>query len=313
MRILLTGPHRCGSTWVANVLGRTPGIRNVYEPDEPRTDILGTISSDRMGEYPVLRPSDVSPGYSMVWDVAFSGGWPWRPSPTKRRVGRLLRRVPPRVRAVGLSALARATARRRGAPASENVLVKSANCAFSVEWVVERYRPRVVVQHRNPLSIVGSWLALDIEPDLSVADDPVFRERWQEPLGLPAPPSSGSVVAEVAWTVGVQMVALKATAAAHPEWTVISHDEFVRDPQPRFEALCDSLGLEWTDEAAEYLSASHEPGFVDPRRNPRRAPSPGPRVAQGELVRRRLTEEQIEEARLVLSGLPLGDWGPGPA
>ena len=61
MRILLAGTHRCGSTWVANVLGRTKGIHNVYEPDEPATDILGTLSSDQLGAYPALAPADEVP------------------------------------------------------------------------------------------------------------------------------------------------------------------------------------------------------------------------------------------------------------
>ena len=318
MRILLAGPHRCGSTWVANVLGRTPGIRNVYEPDEPRTDILGTLSSDRMGEFPVMVPSDVSPRYATVWDVAFSGGWPWRASPAKQRIGRVLRRVPPRFRAAGLSALARAASAARPRSPDTHVLVKSANCAFSVEWVVERYQPRVVIQHRSPLNIVASWLAVNIDADLSLAEDPVFRERWQEPFGLPDPPSSGSLVAGVAWTVGVQMVAFKVAAERHPDWIVISHDEFCRDPSGQFQGLCSRLGLTWNSEAAEYLAASDSPGFVDTRRNPRRAPdhaaatgaTQSRRVGQADLYKRRLTGEQIEEARSVLAGLPLGDWGP---
>jgi hypothetical protein len=317
MRILLAGTHRCGSTWVANVLGRTPGIRNVYEPDEPRTDILGTLSSDRAGEFPVLSAGDSFPGYATVWDVAFSGGWPWRPSPTKRRLGRVVRKLPPRARSAALSVLARATTAARSETTTEHVLVKSANCAFSLEWVAQRYQPQVVVQHRNPLSTVASWIAVNIDADLSLVDDPSYRQLWQEPLKLPDPPSSSSAVAKVAWTVGVQMVALKVTADRHPDWIVISHDALCRDPLPQFQSLCDRLGLTWNDQAAEYLAASDRPGFVDTRRNPRKASDDAAAAATttsrrsgtADAFRRRLTEDQIEEARAVLSTLPLGDWG----
>jgi hypothetical protein len=317
MRILLAGTHRCGSTWVANVLGRTPGIRNVYEPDEPRTDILGTLSSDRVGEYPVLSPTDSFPRYATVWDVAFRGGWPWRPSPTKRRLGRVVRKLPPRVRSVALSGLARATTAARPAATTEHVLVKSANCAFSLDWVAQRYQPRVVLQHRDPLNTVASWMAVNIDADLSLAEDPNFRELWQAPLQLPEPPYAQSAVAKVAWTVGVQMVALKVTAERHPDWIVISHDALVRDPAPQFEALCGRLGLTWNDEAAQYLADSGKPGFVDTRRNPRKAPddaattgtTPSRRNGTTDAYRRRLTEDQIDEARAVFSSLPLGDWG----
>src|SRR5437660_5680332 len=82
MRILLAGTHRCGSTWVANVLGRSHNVVNVYEPDSPETDILGTVTTNRLGKYPALRPGERSMWYSMVWDLAFKGGWPWAGVPS---------------------------------------------------------------------------------------------------------------------------------------------------------------------------------------------------------------------------------------
>ena len=76
MRILIAGTHRCGSTRVANVLGQSPGIQNVFEPDSPGyTDILGTVVR-HLGAYPALEPDQPSSWYSMVWDLAFAGGWP---------------------------------------------------------------------------------------------------------------------------------------------------------------------------------------------------------------------------------------------
>jgi hypothetical protein len=319
MRILLAGTHRCGSTWVANVLGRTTGIHNVYEPDEPATDILGTLSSDQLGTYPALTPTDESSRYSMVWDLAFAGGWPWRPSPARRRVGRLIRKVPTPIRSRGLAALVRVSRRSRSRSLPVHILVKSANCALALEWIEQRYRPQVVVQHRNPLNLVSSWMALGIDGDPSLAEDPVVQERWLKPLGIPILGPEASPVASVAWTIGLLMVALKTTAETHPDWIVISHDEFCQDPHPRFEALCKDLGLTWTAAAAAYLDASDRPTFVDRNRNPRKVPdeqlagegAESLRRRQAELYRRRLSKAEIAEASAVLASLPLGDWAPG--
>lgn len=314
MRILLAGVHRCGSTWVANVLARTPDLRTVYEPDEPNTDILGTIASDRLGRFPALQPTDESSQYTTVWEVAFAGGWPWGPTPMRRRVGRLIRSVPAPVRSAGLTAVARASMRARARTPSEHVLVKSANCAFSLEWIEERFRPRIVVQRRSPLSVVASWIALDLEEDVSLAHNSSVQERWLQPLGIPTPPAGASRLVRVAWTVGLLSRALKETADRHPDWVLISHDQLCQDPVPGFIALCERLGLTWSAEAEEYLEASDRPGFVDKHRNPRRGPraagdaTTSQRDAQAGRYAWRLSEDQIAEARSVLAPFQLGAW-----
>ena len=316
MRILLAGPHRNGSTWVANVLRQSPGLRVVYEPDEPGTDILGTISSDRLGRYPALRPEDADARYATVWDVAFRGGWPWRPSPMRRRLGRVARALPPSVRGFGLRLLARGVTTSRST-GFEHVLVKSTNCALSLEWVVAHYEPRVVLQRRNPMSLVASWSAVTLDDDATLlAENALVRERWIERLQLPVPSKSASHVERIAWTVGLLTVALKETSEQHPEWIVISYDDLCRDPVPGFSALCDQLGLTWSDAIAGYIQAADRPDFVDKRRNPRRAPDDtaattatgSRRQEQAQRSRTRLTDAQQQEAREILDGMPLGSW-----
>ena len=161
-------------------------------------------------------------------------------------------------------------------------------------------------------------MALGIDGDASLADDPVVRERWLNPLGIPALTPGASPVANVAWTIGLLTLALKTTAEKHPDWIVISHDEFCQDPHPRFEALAKNLGLTWTPAAAAYLDASDRPTFVDRNRNPRKIPdeqlagegADSLRRRQAELFRHRLSKAEIAEASAVLASLPLGDWAP---
>jgi hypothetical protein len=314
MRILIAGTHRCGSTWVANVLGQSPDIHNVYEPDSPYTDILGTVVRNRLGEYPALEPDRSSSWYSMVWDLAFAGGWPWSRSPSARRLGRGLSRSPAAVRDHGVALLAR-TVSSTMVKRPQHVIVKSANCGFSVEWIARRYRPRVVIQRRNPLNVVSSWMALNIEPDGLL--DPAVQRLWLNPLGLVRPAKLTSRIAEVSWTVGVLTAALKQTAERHPEWIVISHDLLSRDPYEGFTMLFAQLGLPWTPRVKAYLEAADDPSFVvtgaNPRSHPNQQTSAGGdtsrRLQQATQYRRRLTPAQVVEARSVLDDLPLGSWG----
>jgi hypothetical protein len=314
MRILIAGTHRCGSTWVANVLGQSPGVHNVYEPDSPYTDILGTVVRNRLGDYPALDPSQRSSWYSMVWDLAFVGGWPWSRSQSARRLGRGLSRSPAAFRDHGVATLAR-TISSTLPQRQPHVIVKSANCGFSLEWIARRYSPRVVVQRRNPLNVVSSWMALDIEPD--PLDNPAVRRLWVSPLGLNGPAKGASRVAQVAWTVGVLTVALKETADRHPDWIVVSHDDLSRAPYEGFTSLFAQIGLPWTPRVKAYLQAADDPSFVVTGANPRSHPNEqtaaadgtSRRIQQATQYQRRLTPAQVAEAHSVLDDLPLGDWG----
>ena len=314
MRILIAGTHRCGSTWVANVLGQSPGVHNVYEPDSPYTDILGTVVRNKLGDYPALDPAASSSWYSMVWDLAFAGGWPWSRMQSARRLGRGLSRSPAAFRDHGVAVLAQAVA--VTLPQHQpHVIVKSANCGFSLEWIARRYSPRVIVQRRNPLNVVSSWMALGIDPD--PLDNAAVERLWLSRLGLTAPRNMTSRVVQVAWTVGVLTVALKQTAERHSDWIVVSHDALSADPYEGFTALFAQLGLPWTPRVKAYLQATDDPAFVvtgaNPRSHPNQQTGAGDgtqrRVQQATQYQRRLTAAQIAEARAVLGDLPLGEWG----
>jgi hypothetical protein len=161
-------------------------------------------------------------------------------------------------------------------------------------------------------------MALGIDGDASLAEHPVVQKRWLRPLGIPVLTRGASPVANVAWTIGLLTVALKTTAETHPDWVVISHDEFCQNPHQRFEALCKDLGLTWTAAAAAYLDASDRPNFVDRHRNPRKVSDEllsgegagSVRRSQEALYRRRLSKAEIAEARAVLASFPLADWAP---
>ncbi len=315
--VLLAGTPRCGSTWLANVLGRATATRTVYEPDGPISDVLGAMVATRLGPYPALGVDDPSGWYRLVWDLAFSGGWPWDRVESARAAGRQLVKVPPAVRDAAIAGLAVGTSRLRQRP--EHVVVKSVNSAFSLEWIAKRYAPRMVVLHRNPLNVVSSWLVLDMASKWPVGDQPAVRTAYLEPLGLTPPPPGSSPVADVAWSVGLLTLALKQTVERHPDWVQVSYDELSADPLPGCMALFDQVGLEWTEDAAEFLRKADDPAFVVHGGTARAHPNAhtatdttNRRLQQSSQFRRRLTDEQIVEAHTILERFQLGAWGADP-
>ncbi len=314
MKILIAGTARCGSTWAANVLGRADQSRSVYEPDGPRSDILGAMVATRLGEYPVLQPGQRSGWYRLVWDLAFSGGWPWDNVETARAAGRRMVRIPPLMRDYLVAGLAEGTRRVRRGP--RNVLVKSVNSAFSLEWIAQRYQPRVLVLRRNPLNVVSSWVVLNMWSDRPIGQHPAVRERYLAPIGVTAPDNGASAVRIAAFNVGLLTRALRQAAAEHPEWIVASHDQLCIDPETGFRDLTARLGLRWTPAMTDYLRKSDDPSFTvhggTPKFHPNAVSSTttdSRRDQQASQFKRRLTPAQADEAREVLASFDLAEWG----
>lgn len=313
-RILLAGAARSGSTWVANVLQHAHGTRRVYEPDGASSDVLGAMVATRLGEFPVLTPGSRSFWYQLVWDLAFAGGWPWDQMESARAAGRKLVLVPPQVRDLLIATLAQSVRLVRRRP--RHVLVKTVNSIFSLEWIAERYAPRVVVIRRNALNVVSSWVALNMWTERPISDHPLVRARYLAQLGIDPPPLSASRVGVAAWNVGLVTRALRAAAYAHPSWIVVSHDDLCTDPLPRFQDLTARLGLQWDAAMADYLRRSEEPGFAVHHGTARLHPnqvsattSQSRREEQATQYKRRLSREQAAEACAILDRFDLGEWG----
>jgi hypothetical protein len=308
---------RCGSTWLANILGRASDTRTVYEPDGPISDVLGAMVATRLGAYPVLRPEENSFWYRLVWDLAFSGGWPWDRNEGARAAGRRLVRVPAAVRDAIIASLAMGTARAQKRP--RHVVVKSVNSAFSLEWISARYHPRIVVLHRNPLNVLSSWMVLDMDK-WPVGDNDYVRAAYLDPFGIPAMPVAGSAVAQAAWKVGLLTLVLKETCNRNPDWIDISYDELSKDPVAGCKTLFSQLDMDWTPAAEDFLRRADDPSFVVHGGNPKAHPNAvtatergSRRSQQDSQFKRRLTEAQIAEAYEVFAMFPLGDWGPPAA
>src|SRR5207249_2793051 len=163
----------------------------------PMSDVLGAITAARLGEFPVLTPDARSYWYRLVWDLGFAGGWPWDRVESARAAGRRLVRIPPSMRDAVVAALAEATSRLRRRP--RHVVVKSVNSVFSLDWIVRRYTPKVLVLRRNPLNVVSSWVVLNLGTERRVGDHPHVHETYVRPLGLVAPNGASSSVRMAAW------------------------------------------------------------------------------------------------------------------
>lgn len=299
--VLIAGVPRSGTTWVGQALGHTDGAVYVNEPDGDHDPFAFRA---RRGQIvaPVLEPGDAAPEWDQLWAGAFAGG---RYAGTARdRVARAVyARTPVDQRweawlggreSVALQLAARLAVPRVADPDARHMVVKSVRAELAIEWIAERFQPRVLVVERHPFNVLASWIELDFVRDgreaASVAD--YARRRF----GVEPPASGDPQLVQQTYYYGVLASGLRAAVEHHPEWTTMTHEELCVDSRARFAALATELGLEWSDAAQKYLDASNEEGAG--YRTSRRT------EAQPERWRERLDTKQIATIRATLARFP---------
>lgn len=206
-RILVIGAPRSGTTWLASALASTPGARLAHEPDNTAFNPDAVASKELYGGYPAPRVGEEALAYARLWDPVFL--------------------VPPF--------------------ATVHLIAKSVHAAFAIDWLVDRYRPRVVLIERHPVRVISSWMRNRFRVgDLATRDR--IQTQYVERLNLPRADPEAPHLVQVAWAIGVLMTVMREASRAHPGWTVVSHEQLCGDPVPRLHELGDSLQLQWIEE-----------------------------------------------------------------
>jgi hypothetical protein len=265
MRLFVAGVPRSGTTWVGQALGRTQGAVYVHEPDGDHDPFAFRA---RLGHRvaPVLGAGDDDRDFERLFSGAFAGGLyagTLRDKVARRLYGGtpiddrwrawLGGSVSPTLRLVAQLAVPRVAV-----PDAEHVIVKSVRSELAMDWLVARFRPRVLLVERNPLNVLASWVELDYVRDQeeAAAVAGYARQHW----GVAPPRPSEPQLVHQTFEYGVLACALRDAAARHGDWTVVEHEQLCTDPVAQFRGLVGGLGLTWTDDAAAYLADSDREG-----------------------------------------------------
>jgi hypothetical protein len=314
-RVLLISSPRSGSTWTLRALACAEGASFVREPDNVDTaaSVDTTVTRLGFGPYPVIEPGDVAAQYAALWDLAFQGrralrlrrGWGRRMTRAAFRLPRPVRDPLLAVAARGLGAVA---------PRRSHVVVSSVMAHFSVEWIHERFHPRVLVLQRDPLNIASSWLRLNVNA-YDVHARPAIVERHLEPLGVRPPPARASSVTLVGWWIGALASQMSHLLERHPDWILATHEDLCEAADVRFRDLYRQLDMTWTPATDAYLG---EGGYIEPlfRGGENTFTTTAGGTAEASRIRRdqvdawrtRLTPEQLSELREVLATFSNRGW-----
>lgn len=297
----MVGVARSGTSWLIRALARTPGTMHYYEPDNVDADPTGArpVGKSGFGPYPIIEAGERGGSFGPLWDAAFAGRLPKVQeidSGLKLQLARAALRLPAAVREPLIKLGSRVLVALPGGP--ERTAIKTIYGIFSLDWLVNRYDPRVVVLQRNPLNVVSSWREQQI-PEFDLATRPALLERYRdlygEPIGADASP-----LARTAWVVGLLTSVIGEALDRHPGWLLVNHEELCEDPVNRIRAVCDKVGMPWSSEVERYLDESNRPGTG---LKPVRVTKEQPHRWKG-----RLTEAEVDEINAVLARFPRRGW-----
>ena len=301
-RILLAGVARSGTSWLSRAMAATPGTVHYYEPDNVDADPTGQrpIGRSGFGPYPIIDPSDDGGQFRGLWDAAFAGRLPRVQQTTKGvklNAVRAVMRLPEAVREPFISVGAKVLTSLPGKP--QRVVIKSIYSTFSLEWLVNRYDPRVVVIQRHPLNVVSSWRELKI-PGFDLTTRPALLERYRDRFSGPLVVSDASKLTRIAWQVGLLTTALGDALDRHSEWLLVDHEQLCEDPKLGIREVVERTGLPWSEDVSRFLDESNRPGDgLKPQRITKDQPT---------RWKNRLSDCEVDEIRSVLDRFPRRGW-----
>jgi hypothetical protein len=301
-RILLAGVARSGTSWLVRAMAQTPGTVHYYEPDNVDADPTGTrpVGRSGFGPYPIIDRGESGQPFRALWDAAYAGRLPkvqQIDSGLKLQAVRAVLRLPEKVRQPLIETGSKILAGLPGGP--ERTAIKSIYAAFSLDWLVDRYDPRVVVLQRHPLNVVSSWRELKI-PGFDLTTRPALLTRYRDRFtGDPLGPDA-SELTRISWQVGLLTTAIGDALDRHPEWLLISHEDLCVDPPNRIREVIERLGMPWSPEVTQFLDDSNRPGEG---LKPVRVTKEQPTRWKG-----RLTDDEVEEITSVLARFPRHGW-----
>jgi hypothetical protein len=297
-RVLLAGIARSGTSWLIRAMEQTPGTVSYYEPDNVDADPTGErpVGASGFGPYPEINVGSAGWPYQPLWATAFAGRLPKRTG-YRLKAARAVLSLPRIVREPIIRTGSSVLTSLPGGP--EHIAVKSIYAAFSIDWLVEQFDPKVVILQRSPLNVVSSWRQLKI-PGFDLTTRPSLLHRYADRIEGGALPADASELTKTAWQVGLITTALGDALDSHPGWLLVDHEDLCLDPVGRIRTVCERVGLAWSPAVEKYLADSNRPGEgLKPVRVT---------AEQSDRWRGRLNDDEVEEVTGVLDRFPRRGW-----
>jgi hypothetical protein len=249
--ILVTGPHRSGSTWTGRMLAHSPEIGYIHEPFhlKHRRGIFKTeleywftyICDENASEYAADLCNCLHFNYNFSEELS--------DIESPRDALRMMRD----------SVRFEMFKRLRKRP-----LVKDPLAVFSAEWMARRFDMDVVVMVRHPAAFASSLK----KANWTHPFDHFVRQPWlmRQQLAEHRPEieeyanTRHDIVDQAILLWNLLYHVIVQYRASHPGWIFVKHEDLAEDPVGEFGKLYDRLGIGFTAAVQRSITAHSSPG-----------------------------------------------------
>jgi glycosyltransferase involved in cell wall biosynthesis len=235
--ILVTGPHRSGTTWVGRMLSVTGDVAYVSEPlnvwhrpgvfDAKIAHWYTYICKDNEQQYLASIKQTLTLDYHFWKEV--------KSLRSLKDVGRMIRDL---------------TIFSFGRLGHRRVLLKDPFAVFSTPWFADRLNCEVVIVLRHPAAFVSSLKRLDWPFDFKdLLAQPLLMRDWLEPFRKEmeeAINNPGDVIGQGSLLWRFICYATRKTQESHPNFRVVRHEDLSLQPIKGFEKLYSQLELPYS-------------------------------------------------------------------
>lgn len=281
--IMVSGIPRSGTSWISRVLGYSDSTAYYYEPDNEHNNLMAYVYKQHLHRFPYLTEHDDKNGLYTIFRNTINGRYMQdysklstliktvlginlnstelevikkcnhldraRGSRLKQGLGRKLK--------VNIGKMLYFLFRRFESHNWNNrlPLIKTVHSALALPYLQSHFNPRMLVVLRHPASIIASHLRLD-NPDIyrnvSIQEKLVrdYLQAYIKDLKALKHPleKAGAQIAVFYHVLGKQL-------RVNADWIKIHHEDFCRDPLGEFKQMYDKLGLNWSNDISEKVSA----------------------------------------------------------
>jgi len=250
--ILVTGPHRSGTTWVGKTLSQIQGVELVYEPFNPDFERYNFAYQFENWFQHVPASQKKADIESYFDDYLPKSGLDYAKKVSRES---------------GYSAKSPLIFLKHFLMSSKRprYLLKDPIALLSAGWLYERYSLKVICTTRNPLAFVGSLKKQGWDFDFTNILNQQklvnrFLSDYREPMQNALNESSFIERASLLWNVLNTMVLYYRTQ--YPVWFFTTHEEAATNPVDTFQRMFAYVNLPFTKEVKCYIEKATSGGVI---------------------------------------------------
>ncbi|MCH4821587.1 sulfotransferase [Gramella lutea] len=239
-KILVTGAHRSGSTWVGNIIATSPGMLYFHEPFNLKIPVYNTplkfwfqYTSEDLPEIQRNKVEVYLNKFIYRTKYPFLAG--------------LFQKFP---------VLGELSLTLKG---KKDLVIKDPLALFSAAWLSEKYDLEVVVLVRHPAAFIYSLMKKDWNFDFkNFLDQEVLMDkylsRYVKQIELHASIETSVLEQGILLWNCLHLMIFNYKKRYKEEWLFVKHEDLSSDPENNFRILFDRLDLDFTQEVKEKIN-----------------------------------------------------------